>query len=76
MVLYKQKKVTPVTFFVLIFVLFGSLMKSIAFGFHMFLPILLSSGVIMFINAPLNTYLILITMRISDKLIIEGDKNV
>lgn len=53
----------------LIFVLFGSLMKSIAFGFDMFLPILISQGILMFINIPINTYLILLILKITKRYI-------
>lgn len=54
----------------IVFTLFGSLMKSIAFGFNMFLPILISQAVLIFINVPINTYLILLTMRVSKRFII------
>lgn len=44
--------------------LFGSLMKAWAFGFNMFLAILISQGVIMFFNIPYNCYLIFVIMKL------------
>ena len=55
---------------ILVFVIFGSLMKGIAFGFNMFLAIFISQIVVLFINVPINTYLILLTMRIGKRFII------
>lgn len=52
---------------VLIVLLFGTLMKSFAFGFSLFLVILFTQSILMFINIPLNTYLCLVVMRISKK---------
>lgn len=52
---------------VLVVLLFGSLMKAWAFGFSLFLVILFTQSILMFINIPLNTYLCLIVMRISKK---------
>ena len=54
----------------IVFVLFGSLMKSIAFGFEMFFPILISQIIISFINVPINTYLILLVLRVTKRFII------
>lgn len=48
-----------------IVVLFGSLMKATAFGFDMFYVILITQGMLMFLNVPLNTYLVLLIMRVS-----------
>lgn len=50
---------------VLIVMLFGSLMKATAFGFNMFYVILITQGMLMFLNVPLNTYLVLLIMRVS-----------
>lgn len=52
---------------VLVVFLFGTLMKSLAFGFSLFLVILFTQSILMFINIPLNTYLCLVVMRISKK---------
>ena len=51
----------------IIVLMFGSIMKSWAFGFSLFLVILFTQSILMFINIPLNTYLCLLIMRISRK---------
>ena len=52
-----------VEFFVVL--LFGSLMKAWAFGFNMFFVIFITQGILLFLNVPLNTYFILLIMRVS-----------
>ena len=47
--------------------LFGSLMKSWAFGFNMFGAILISQAILMFFNIPYNCYLIFVIMKLSKK---------
>lgn len=51
--------------------LFGALMKSWAFGFNMFLAIIISQGVLMFFNIPYNTYMIFVIMKISKRFLIK-----
>lgn len=49
----------------LIVTIFGSLMKAWAFGFNMFNVIFITQAMLMFLNVPLNTFIILLIMRIS-----------
>lgn len=51
----------------LVMVMFGSLMKGIAFGFATYPVILLTQIIVMCINVPLNTYLISILQNITKK---------
>ena len=50
-----------------VMVIFGSLMKAIAFGFETFWVILFSQLVIMFVNIPLNTIVITILVKVMSK---------
>lgn len=49
----------------LVVLAFGSLMKAWAFGFNMFYVIFITQGILLFLNVPLNTYIILLIMRLS-----------
>lgn len=48
----------------LVVMLFGTLMKSTCFGFNLFLPILMTQGILMFLNVPINTYLLMVALKI------------
>lgn len=50
-----------------VMVIFGSLMKAIAFGFETFWVILFSQLIIMFVNIPLNTIVITILVKVISK---------
>lgn len=50
-----------------VMVIFGSLMKAIAFGFETFWVILFSQLIIMFVNIPLNTIIITILVKVMSK---------
>ena len=50
-----------------VMVIFGSLMKAIAFGFETFWVILFSQLIIMFVNIPLNTIAITILVKVMSK---------
>lgn len=50
-----------------VMVIFGSLMKAIAFGFETFWVILFSQLIIMFVNIPLNTIVITILVKVMSK---------
>ncbi len=50
-----------------VMVIFGSLMKAIAFGFETFWVILFAQLVIMFVNIPLNTIVITILVKVISK---------
>ncbi len=52
---------------VLVTLLFGSFMKSLAFGLSLFLVIFFTQSILMFINIPLNTYICLLVMSVSNK---------
>lgn len=52
---------------IVVFVIFGSLMKAIAFGFETFWVILLAQIIVMFVNIPLNTIVITILVRVISK---------
>lgn len=49
---------------ILVMVLFGTLMKGIAFGFKTYPMILICQIIVMFINIPLNTWLIILLLRL------------
>lgn len=71
-------QVSFVTFICEIFIvmLFGTLMKSWCFGFNLFLPILMTQGILMFLNVPINSYLMMLTLninQISSAFILEKD---
>ena len=50
-----------------VMVIFGSLMKAVAFGFQTFWVILFCQIIVMFINVPLNTIVITILIRVMSK---------
>lgn len=52
---------------IVVMVLFGTLMKGIAFGFTTYPAILISQIVVLFVNVPLNTVLITLLTRITRK---------
>ena len=58
----------------LVVLAFGALMKAWAFGFNMFYVIFITQGILLFLNVPLNTYIILLIMRLS-KNFYKGDGN-
>ena len=51
----------------LVMLLFGSLMKGFAFGFQTYPMILICQIVVLFINVPLNTWLIILLLKISNR---------
>ena len=51
----------------LVMVGFGTLMKGFAFGFQTYLMILISQIVVLFINVPLNTWLIILLLKITNR---------
>lgn len=51
----------------LVMVAFGSIMKGFAFGFATYPMILICQLIVMFINIPLNTWLIILLMRITQR---------
>ena len=51
----------------IVMVLFGTLMKCLAFGFQTYPMILVCQILVMFINVPLNTWLILLLCRITSR---------
>ena len=52
---------------VLVMVLFGTLMKGLAFGFNTYPMILICQIIVMFINIPLNTWLIILLIRLTNR---------
>ena len=56
---------------ILIMVAFGTLMKGWAFGFNTYPMILVCQVIVMFINVPLNTWLIILLLRITNRFYIE-----
>lgn len=56
---------------ILVMVLFGTLMKGFAFGFKTYPMILICQLVVMFINIPLNTWLLILLLRICKRLYIK-----
>ena len=50
-----------------VMVIFGSLMKGFAFGFNTYPMILICQLIVMFINIPLNTWLIILLLRITNR---------
>ena len=58
----------------LIMVMFGSLMKGSAFGFNTYPMILICQIIVMFINVPLNTWLLILLLRICNRFIIKKDE--
>ena len=52
---------------ILVMVVFGSLMKGFAFGFKTYPMILLCQIIVMFINIPLNTWLLILLLRITKR---------
>lgn len=59
---------------ILVNFLFGSLMKSLAFGFNMFAAILISQAVLMFFNIPYNSYLIFVIMKIGQPYLVKENE--
>lgn len=51
----------------LVMVIFGTLMKGWAFGFKTYPMILICQVVVMFINVPLNTWLIILMLRLTNR---------
>ena len=58
---------------ILIMVMFGTLMKGLAFGFNTYPMILICQIIVMFINVPLNTWLLILLVRICNRYIVEKD---
>ncbi len=52
---------------ILVMVLFGTLMKGWAFGFGTYPMILICQIIVLFINVPLNTWLIILLLRITNR---------
>ena len=52
---------------VLVMILFGTLMKGLAFGFKTYPMILICQLVVMAINIPLNTWLIILLLRVTNR---------
>lgn len=52
---------------ILVMVIFGSLMKGLAFGFNTYPVILLTQIIVLFINVPLNTLFIILFLRITHR---------
>ncbi len=52
---------------ILVMVLFGTLMKGLAFGFQTYPMILICQIIVMFINIPLNTWLIILLLRLTNR---------
>ena len=52
---------------ILVMVLFGTLMKGWAFGFNTYPMILICQIIVMFINIPLNTWLIILMLRLTNR---------
>ena len=50
-----------------VMVIFGTLMKGWAFGFKTYPMILLCQIIVMFINVPLNTWLIILMLRLTNR---------
>ncbi len=61
---------------VLVMVLFGTLMKGWAFGFNTFPMILICQLIVMFINIPLNTWLIILMLRITKRFYSNEEKSI
>ena len=51
----------------LVMVLFGTLMKGLAFGFETYPMILICQLIVLFINVPLNTWLIMLLLRMTNR---------
>ncbi len=51
----------------IVMVIFGSLMKGWAFGFKTYPMILLCQIIVMFVNVPLNTWLIILMLRLTNR---------
>ena len=52
---------------ILVMVLFGTIMKGFAFGFQTYIAILLCQVVVMFVNIPLNLFLVSLFLSIANK---------
>ena len=61
---------------ILVMVAFGSIMKGFAFGFATFPMILICQLIVMFINIPLNTWLIILLLRITQRFYIKEEKSI
>lgn len=60
----------------IVMVIFGSLMKGFAFGFNTYPMILLCQIIVLFINVPLNTWLIILLLRLTKRFYNESDGSI
>lgn len=61
---------------ILVMVTFGSLMKGWAFGFSTYIMILICQIIVMFINVPLNTWLIILMLRLTNRFYKEPESSI
>lgn len=61
---------------VLVMILFGTLMKGLAFGFETYPMILICQLVVMTINVPLNTWLLILLLRVTNRYSMKEDHSI